>query len=368
MLHKPIKIAILGCRGIPNRYGGFEQFADHMGPALVERGFEVTVYNASTHPYRAAEYKGVRLLRKGDPEKILGAWSQIWYDLLCIVDLWKRDFDVVYQLGYTTSGLWQWLIPGRMEVVSNMDGMEWQRAKYKGLLKSFLKYSEKRVVRRSDYLIADAEPIKAYYDGAYTKPCEYLAYAAELFTQPEEKSLQPLQLQPWSFFLVIARMQEDNHIEMIIKGYLDSGSPHPLVIIGSTDNGYGSHLRAQYTQPSIHWLGGVFDLELLNNLRYFAALYFHGHSAGGTNPSLLEAMAASARICAHDNVFNRSVCLEGARYFANEKELSKLIAQEGDPATWTERVASCRQRIDSHYHPDILADRYAAFFHTIITK
>ncbi len=366
MAHSPLKIAFLGTRGIPNRYGGFEQFAAQMAPALVERGFEITVYCGSTHPYKESHYKGVHLIRKNDNKKYLGPFHQFLYDLFCIWDTRKRDFDAVYQLGYTTSGLWQRLLPKRMKIISNMDGMEWQRAQYRGLVQSFLKYSERSVVHRSHCLVADAKPIKEYYDSQYTQPCTYLAYAAELFTQAEEKWIQKLHLQPGSYYLLIARMQEDNHIEMIIKGYLKAGSSLPLVIVGNTDNPYGRRLKKKYKQSSLLWLGGLFDPVLLNHLRHFAALYFHGHSAGGTNPSLLEAMAASARICAHDNVFNRSVCREGAQYFSCEKELSQLISQEKESSEWTQRLALCRQRISTHYHPERLADQYAAFFKQVL--
>jgi len=365
---KKIRIAFTGCRGIPNHYGGFEQFASFLAPELVARGFDVSVYCSSLHPYKQDNYNGVRLIHCYDPGHKMSELGQMYYDLVCILHSRKAAYDIIFQLGYTSCGLWQFLLPGTSKIVSNMDGMEWQRSKYKGLLKAFLKYSERKVVRRSDYLVGDAEPIKEYYDLTYTKPCKFLPYATEWFDRPDTSTLKTFALQQGQYFLIIARMQDDNNIEMIIQGYLASGSPYPLVIVGNANNAFGTYLRKKHTSSSIRWIGGVFDKTLLDNLRYYASLYFHGHSAGGTNPSLLEAMAASARICAHDNVFNRSVCQEGACYFADEKELSKLIAQEGNPAAWIERLAICRYRIHSYYHPDILADQYAAFFHTISIK
>lgn len=363
---KKIRIAIIGCRGIPNHYGGFEQFATFLAPQLVARGFDVSVYCSSLHPYKQATYQGVHLIHCTDPEDKIAEVGQIYYDLVCIWHCRHAGYDIIFQLGYTSCGLWQFLLPKTSRIVSNMDGMEWQRSKYKGLLKLFLKFSERQVVERSDYLIGDAEPIKDYYDRNYIKPCHFLSYATEWFDRPDASILEALSLKQGQYFLIIARIQEDNNIEMIIRGYITSESIYPLVIIGNTNNTFGKYLRHKYTSSSIRWMGGVFDKAILDNLRYHTRLYFHGHSAGGTNPSLLEAMAASARIAAHDNVFNRSVCSDGAVYFADASQLSKLIQAEASDECWTQKIEKGRKKILEQYHPDILADQYSKFFHQVM--
>jgi glycosyltransferase involved in cell wall biosynthesis len=169
--------------------------------------------------------------------------------------------------------------------------------------------------------------------------------------------------------LVIARMQEDNHIEMIIQGYLLSGNALPLCIVGSINNGYGIYLRNKYKQQEkVIFMGGIFNQEDLNNLRYHAALYFHGHSAGGTNPSLLEAMAASARICAHDNVFNHSVLESGALFFKSADEIANLIIHHMIDQDWENRVASNLERIVAAYSKEKLITDYFNLFKRILTK
>jgi len=364
-----MKIGILGCRGIPNRYGGFEQFAEDLAPGLVHKGAAVSVYCSHNHPYPHDEFKGVKLIRCYDPEPQIGAAGQIIYDLNCILDCRKRNFDIVYQLGYTSAGLWQWLLPRKTVVLSNMDGIEWQRAKYGGLAKGFLKYSESKVAHRSDYLIGDAVPIRDYLAEKYQKPVSYLAYCATPFTNPIESVPQKYSLTPWQYLLIIARMQEDNHIGMIIQGYLKSGNNLPLCIIGNTNNAYGGYLKEKYKQfQQVRFMGGIFNQEDLNHLRYYAALYFHGHSAGGTNPSLLEAMAASARICAHDNVFNRSVLGDNGLFFKSDDEIANLILVNLHDSAWNGRIVSNMDRIISVYGKDKLINDYYDLFKRILTK
>lgn len=363
-----MRIAFTGIRGIPNRYGGFEQFAEFLAPALVSEGFEVTVYSPHYHPYREKEYKGVKLVHCYDPEPHVGAAGQFIYDLLCILDARKRGFDLIYQLGYTSSGIWQFLLPSSAVLVSNMDGMEWQRAKYSPAVRRFLRFSEKRVALRSDHLIADALPIKDYLEAHYPTSCTYIAYAAEPFNTPDPAMLPNLGVQPFGYYLLIARMQEDNHVEMIVQGYLASGSTQPLLLVGNTDNAFGRYLKAKYPHPGLRFLGGIFDAAWLDNLRYYAALYFHGHSAGGTNPSLLEAMAASARICAHDNAFNRSVCEAGALYFDSAGSIARHIPEAGKDERWAERITLNLQKIKTCYSKPKILDDYLQLFRSLKSK
>jgi hypothetical protein len=364
-----MKIGILGCRGIPNRYGGFEQFAEDLSPGLVLKGASVSVYCSHNHPYPEEQFKGVTLIRCYDPEPQMGAAGQIIYDLNCILDSRRRNFDIVYQLGYTSAGLWQWLLPKNTIVMSNMDGMEWQRAKYGTFAKRFLKFSEKEVARRSDHLIGDAAPIRDYLAEKYRKPVSFLAYCATPFTNPLESVPVKYDLTPGQYLLLIARMQEDNHIDMIIQGYLKSGNELPLCIIGNINNTHGAYLKEKYKQfHQVRFMGGIFNQEDLNHLRYYAALYFHGHSAGGTNPSLLEAMAASARICAHDNVFNRSVLGDDALYFKSVDALACLINENLHDVAWNSRITSNLERIVSVYGKDKLIDDYYGLFKKILTQ
>lgn len=151
-----MRIAILGSRGIPNNHGGFEQFAEYFSVYLASNNHDVYVYNSHDHAYQDKEFKNVNIIHCYDPESKLGASGQFIYDLNCILDSRKRNFDVILQLGYTSNSIWYWLLPKKPVIITNMDGMEWKRSKYSPKVRKFLKYAEKLAVKSSDYLIADS--------------------------------------------------------------------------------------------------------------------------------------------------------------------------------------------------------------------
>src|SRR6185295_1994028 len=132
-----MKIAILGTRGIPYNYGGFEQFAVFLSKGLTALGHQIYVYSPHDHPYKESSWENVNLIHIYNPEKYTGNWGQFVYDLLCIVDSRKRKFDIIYQLGYTSSSVWGKLLPGKSLIVTNMDGLEWKRTKYSNKVRKF---------------------------------------------------------------------------------------------------------------------------------------------------------------------------------------------------------------------------------------
>lgn len=320
-----MRIGILGCRGIPNNYGGFEQFAEYLSVGLVKLGHEVWVYNSKKHPYQGNKWKEVNLICCYDPEPIIGIFGMFVYDLVCLFDSRKRRFDVLLQLGYISSPAWKLIIPPKTWIMTNMDGLEWKRKMYNPLLRRFLIIAERLAVKNSDLLIADSTVVHGYLKSKYRALPEYIPYGADLYIDPSSDYVKLLGLTPRNYYLVIARMQPDNHIETIIQGVLSSKSDLPLLLIGNPVKKYGRYLERKYRSERIRFAGPVFDIKILNQLRFHAGIYFHGHSAGGTNPSLLEAMAARSPICAHDNPFNRSVLGNDAWYFRNQKDISTLI-------------------------------------------
>ena len=320
-----MKIGILGTRGIPNHYGGFEQFAEYLSVGLVDRCHDVWVYNSHQNPFKEPQWRGVSLIRCHDPEEYMGVPGQFVYDFNCILDSRNRNFDILLQLGYTSSSVWHRFLPSQPKIITNMDGLEWQRSKYNRYVQRFLQYAETLAIQSSDQLIADSLTIGEYLMKKYEAPSTYISYGADVFESPNASLLHSFQVNPKQYFLLIARMQPDNHIEEIIKGVLGSSGHTPLVIIGNIGNKYGKYLEKSYASGTIRFSGPLFDKATLNNLRYFSKLYFHGHSCGGTNPSLLEAMAASAPVCAHDNPFSREVLGQNALYFSNFRDISEII-------------------------------------------
>ena len=321
-----MKIAILGTRGVPNYYGGFEQFAEFFSVYLVEKGHEVYVYNSHNHPFQEKLFNGVNILHQYDPEHKLGTFGQFIYDFNCIIDSRKRDFDIILQLGYTSNSIWYFLLPKKSIIITNMDGLEWKRTKYSKPVQQFLKFAERLATTSSDYLISDSLGIEKFLKTRYNKESTYIAYGAHPFANPNEAVLKEYQLEKNAYNMIMARFEPENNFEMVLDGAVMNEEKMPFLVIGKHNTKYGEYLKNKYkSHTNILFLGGIYNLEHLNNLRFFSNLYFHGHSVGGTNPSLLEAMASRAFIIAHDNDFNKAILKENAHYFSNPMEVKNIL-------------------------------------------
>lgn len=318
-----MKIAILGTRGIPNRYGGFEQFAEIVSQAWLAEGHSVWVYCGHKHEYREKQFKGVERISVFDPEYLIGTAGQFIYDLGCIMDARGRDFDVILQLGYTSSSVWWPLLPKKPLIVTNMDGLEWKRSKYRPAVQRFLRRAEAWAVRSSDVLVSDSPGIRDYLLEEYQKDSTYIAYGAEIPEIPEPGPvLKELGIESGCYNLIIARFEPENNLEMILEGIEKAGYLRPTLVVGNPGNKFGKYLQQRFSHPGVNFTGAIYDKDRIDILRSHAGIYYHGHSVGGTNPSLLEAMATGARISAHDNPFNRAVLQNLASYFSTPDELA----------------------------------------------
>ena len=361
-----LKIAIMGTRGIPNRYGGYEQVASCMAPGLAELGHNVTVYNSHNHPYQENKWNGVEIVHCYDPENKIGTAGQFIYDLNCIRHARQRNYDVILALGYTSSSVWGWLYPASAYVISNMDGLEWKRSKYSPAVRKFLRYAEKLAIRYSQNYIADSRVIKDYLHDKYGVDAKYIPYGATMHTTNDKNRLLEFGLTPHHYYLMIARLEPENNIEMILDGYCQSGTNIPFVVVGNTSNKYGKKLLGKYgTNISIHFVGACFDQVTLHNLRHYCKLYFHGHSVGGTNPSLLDAMASETAIAAHSNPFNRAVTGNDALYFSTIAEATNLFNK--DPAA-VEMIAANLEKIKKHYNWTAVIAQYDCYIQLCYSK
>lgn len=323
-----MRIAILGTRGVPNHYGGFEQFAEFFSVYLANKGHEVYVYNSHNHPFQEKTFKGVNLIHCYDPEFKIGTAGQFIYDLNCILDSRKRNFDIILQLGYTSSSVWYSLLPKKPLIITNMDGLEWKRTKYSKPVRKMLQFAEGLAVKSSDHLISDSIGIQKYIAGKYAKDSTYIAYGAKVFDHPEEEILATYKVNKYDFNMILARLEPENNIETILDGVVLSNNQATILVIGNHTTKFGNYLKQKYiASKNIRFVGAVYNLKHLDNLRYFSNLYFHGHSVGGTNPSLLEAMASKALIIAHDNDFNKAILKENAFYFTNPEEVKNLMLE-----------------------------------------
>lgn len=323
-----MKIAILGTRGIPNNYGGFEQFAEYLGIGLVEEGHEVTVYNSSMHPFTDDIYKGVKIIKKYCPEDKIGSFANFYYDWICSKDAYKKDYDIVYHAGYQSAApsIKYFASKSKSIWLTNMDGIEWKRDKWSKTVKWLTRIMEKIAINNSDYLISDNIGIQKYYRETHKVDSFYLAYGANIPTNLNKEILNLYQVKEFSFSLIIARLEPENKIETILEGYVNSKENQNIIIVGNHDTKYGNFLKQKFTTfKNLKFIGGIYNKEHLDVLRKYARFYFHGHTVGGTNPSLLEAMAVGANIIAHNNDFNKSVLLNNANFFSKPIHIENII-------------------------------------------
>lgn len=365
-----MKIGILGTRGIPNNYGGFEQCAEYLAAGLTKRGHDVTVYSSHKHTYREDEWNGVKIIHCNDPEHKFGTFGQFIYDLNCILDARKRKFDIILQLGYSSSSIWGWLLPRRPVITTNMDGLEWKRSKFSKPVRLFLRFAERLGVCFSDYLISDSPGIQSHLRRKYNRGSVYIPYGAVPVMSPDPASLTDYGVTPGSYLILVARMEPENNIQTIIDGVIESGTDMPLLVVGGLKNNYSKQLLAKYAGVrNIIFPGAIYDAGVLNALRYHSALYFHGHSVGGTNPSLLEAMACHCLICANENEFNRAVLGGDAYYFTTSRDISGLLKTKTYLSSSDEGYRDRNiKKIEEVFNWERIVDSYENHFFEIQTK
>lgn len=363
-----MKIAIVGTRGIPNNYGGFEQLAEYLSVGLVKKGHQVYVYSPHNHIYKEPSWKGVHILHQYDPEYKLGTAGQFIYDFNCILDCRKRDFDIILQLGYTSSSVWSKLFPKKSIIITNMDGLEWKRTKFPKPVQKFVKYAERMAVAGSDYFIADSIGIQNYLKRAYNKNSTYIAYGAHLFYNSSETVLSEFGLEPYKYNMLIARLEPENSIELILSGLINSATDLPFLIIGNYESKYGAYLRNKFSDPRLRFLGAIYDIEKLNNLRHYSNLYFHGHTVGGTNPSLLEAMASDCLICANNNEFNSAILGSDAYYFSDSPGVTALLDTIRKDEQELQKINNNRAKILNQFSWDKIIDAYESCFKKCLAK
>lgn len=341
-------ISLIGTRGVPARYGGFETCVEEVGRRLVTSGHRVTVYcrtagpsggtgpgdrTASPVPVRPAEYLGMRLVQlPAVRHKVLETLS---HTALSVGHAVSARPDVAFVFNAANAPFLPLLRMRRIPVATHVDGLEWKRAKWGRAGRRYYRLAESLAVRWSDALIADSTGIQQYYSDRFDTPSEYIPYGAPLLPDPGSDRLAELGLVTHGYHLVVARFEPENHLHIAVAGYLRSGAELPLVVVGAAP--YADRYTAAVRDlaagnPAVRFLGGVWDQQLLDQLYGNALTYVHGHSVGGTNPSLLRAMGASAATSAFDVPFNREVLGELGRYFTTPDELAALCAAaEADP-------------------------------------
>lgn len=333
-------IRILGTRGIPGRHGGFESFAEALAPYLVAAGWRVTVYCQDEGRGRARErtWEDIRLVHI--PVRAGGALGTVLFDWRCTLHAARED-GIALVLGYNTAIFAAIYRLRGITTLMNMDGLEWKRGKWSWPAKAWLYGNELLGCWLSHHLFADHPEIarRLASRGCRAK-VSTIAYGARSVVDADPAPVTKLGLQPGSYALVIARPEPENSILEVVRAFSAVQCAVPLVVLGryAREHPYQCQVM-QAAGSQVHFPGAIYDHDTVDALRRFARLYVHGHTLGGTNPSLIEALGAGVATLAHDNPFNRWVSGDAAEYFSGEAHCAAQLQWLLDDASGPRRAA-----------------------------
>lgn len=353
-----MKISILGTAGIPASYGGFETLAENLSRFHQNNKLpcKLLVYcSAKIYPKKLKSYLGAELRYIG---LSANGVSSIPFDILSLFAAIRQRSNVILLLGVSGAialPLVRLLSDAR--IVTNIDGIEWKRDKWKGLARWFLRLSERMAVRFSHEVIADNAAIATHIAETYCRYCHVIAYGGDHAIRLKPKPYATKQL-PSCYALALCRIEPENNVTMILEAFAQNLG-RPLVFVGNWNNSsFGRALRERFASAEyLHLLDPIYDLDVLHTLRSKAALYVHGHSAGGTNPSLVEMMHFGLPILAYDCNFNRNTTDGEALWFHDTESLASAVAKLTPEKS--EAVGAAMKRIaQERYTWDVIGRAY----------
>jgi glycosyltransferase involved in cell wall biosynthesis len=339
-------VLILGTRGVPSKHSGFETFAQDFAVFLRAHNHEVTVYCQVEKGESAREdsWNGIRrvLIPAGS-----GSVGTMHFDWKCIRHA-IREKGVALTLGYNT-GVFNLLYRfSDVRNIMNMDGIEWIREKWSRPAKTWFWFNEWAGARVANHLVADHPEIGKHLSRhTAQKKISVIPYGADVVPSAPAGPIQKYDLSSKDYYLLIARPEPENSILEIVRAYSLRERGVPLVILGNYKREGTRYQNAvlDAAGPEIKFLGAIFDRDIVRSLRFHARAYFHGHRVGGTNPSLVEALAAGNAVIAHDNRFTRWVAGEGARYFRSPEDIDRIVdSLNMDPSQLIAMESASRQR------------------------
>jgi len=319
------KISIIGTVGIPAKYGGFETLTEYLTKNL-HKDYDMTVYCSSKSyeekidTHNGAKLKYINLNANGV--------QSIPYDIISIFSSLKFA-DTLLILGVSGCIILPFIrLFSKKRIIVNIDGLEWKREKWGKGAKWFLKFSEKLAVKYADEVVTDNKVIQEYVKSEYDTNSTLIAYGADHVTKEilsdEIKNKYPFLKDNYAF--KVCRIEPENNIHMILEAFSEYEELN-IVIIGNWSNSeYGKELKSKYSEvKNIYLLDPIYDQQILNQIRSNCYIYMHGHSAGGTNPSLVEAMYLELPIFAYGIQYNRETTKNKALYFNDKDELVTLL-------------------------------------------
>lgn len=358
---------MLGIRGVPANYGGFETFAEQLGQRLVRRGHEVTVYGRSAWvPKDVARHLGMRIVRLPAPRsKYL---ETVLHTLLSAVHAMSRRYDVVYICNSANVPAAILLRLARKRVVLNVDGLEWQRAKWNRIGRAYYRACAAVAARLPIHVVTDARVIQDYYWTTYHRATEYFPYGTDPGATPDDGTLKALGLRPGGYVLYVSRLEPENNAHTVIAAFRSVQTDLLLAVVG--DAPYASEYIASLKRtadPRVRFLGAIYG-HGYHVLRSNAAAYVQATEVGGTHPALVEAMGAGNAIAANDVPEHRETLGDAGLFYVGPDQLAqRLQAILDDPALSADLRARARDRAAGNFSWDHVADEYESWLTGLVT-
>ena len=352
-----MKVAIIGTVGVPAKYGGFETLAENLLTYKSNADILYRIYcSKRSYAQKPKFYKNAKLFYL--PFRANGAQSPI-YDIVSIFHaLFTADKLLI--LGVSGCVILPFVrLFSKKQIIVNIDGVEHRREKWGKRTRKFLKFSEKMAVRYSDIVIADNKAIQDYVKSKYEKDAELIEYGGDHVLLETENSVPTeLNIPANSYGVTVCRIEPENNIHILLNAF-SKMADKKLVVIGNWEKAsYGKNLKKQYAEhKNIYMISSIYNIKKLNAFRKNALYYVHGHSAGGTNPSLVEAMSLGLSIIAFDVVYNRETTENKAIYFENSDALCKIICDLTDEQL-KQNADEMRQVAESRYKWSIVVRKY----------
>jgi glycosyltransferase involved in cell wall biosynthesis len=363
-----MRIAILGIRGVPANYGGFETFAEQFGRRLVQRGHDVTVYGRDRSILRGTrECLGMRVVRLPAPRsKYL---ETVVHSLFAAFHALTTRYDIIYVCNSANvpAVMVLWLFGRR--VVLNVDGLEWERRKWNPIGKAYYRLCAWVAAHLPVHVVTDARVIQRYYLETYGRATDYFPYGTELEPVPDDGTLARHGLEPGRYVLYVSRLEPENNAHVLIAAYARVKSSLPLAIVG--DAPYASEYIARLqstTDTRVRFLGAIYGHGYLV-LRSHATAYVQATEVGGTHPALVEAMGFGNTILANDVPEHRETLGDAGRYYRGPEALAReLQAILDDPDGARELAHRAHERAAAIYGWDAIADAYEAWLQGLIKR
>jgi glycosyltransferase involved in cell wall biosynthesis len=361
-----MKIALIGTRGVPANYGGFETCVEEIGKRLVKKGHDVTVYcRKSYYRKKQTEYLGMKLVYLPNiPKKSLDTMSHTFFS--CIHALFKPyNVYMVFNAANALFILPLWLLGKK--ILINTDGLEWKRSKWGIFGKSFYKFSEKLSCHIATRLVSDSNGIRKYYKEVHGTDSTKIAYGAFVQYTRNDDFLNTLNLNSNEYFLQITRFEPENHPLLTMQAFKKLDTTKKLVLVGG--NPYPNEYTKQIydeMDDRIILPGYIYDQEKLKQLWCHSLVYIHGNDVGGTNPALLQAMASACFTLTKDNPFNRDVLKGCGLYYKDVQSLQDKMQWAIDNFDKLDGYKEKAQvRILEHYSWEKVTDQYERLFHDV---